>query len=371
MFKIDKKRRMDDTKMIWHMDRVHAYFERGERIAPIYIDMGITKACNIRCVYCYGVYQNLTGDKIRPDVLIRFFEDAPKLGVKAISITGDGEPTLNSGLWEALETATKNGLETSISTNGLLLNTDSRIDCVLRNCTWMRFNISAGTKEGYKKIHTADAFDKLIPIIKRTVEMKKEKGYKCDIGLQTVFVPWLMNEEVIKLAELAVNIGVDYLVIKQCSLPVANIGVNEVEFNPRDSTHPDVVKVLEIAESMATPSTDIVVKWVQMLQQQTMSATGKRSYDGCLAPPFLLQISGNGKLYPCGHLFGKEGDKFVMGDLHKNTFKEILESDQYWNMVKQMQEYDVHHGCFGQCRLDGVNEFLYDYTHPPMGVNFI
>jgi hypothetical protein len=34
---------LDGTKLAWHLDRVRAW-ERGERIAPITIDMALTRA---------------------------------------------------------------------------------------------------------------------------------------------------------------------------------------------------------------------------------------------------------------------------------------------------------------------------------------
>ena len=36
---------LDGTKLQWHWERVEAW-ERGERIAPITIDMALTRACN-------------------------------------------------------------------------------------------------------------------------------------------------------------------------------------------------------------------------------------------------------------------------------------------------------------------------------------
>ena len=42
---------LDGTKLQWHLDRVEAW-ERGERIAPITIDMALTRACNYGCNFC-------------------------------------------------------------------------------------------------------------------------------------------------------------------------------------------------------------------------------------------------------------------------------------------------------------------------------
>ena len=43
-----QKFRFDGHKMLHHLDRVAAW-QRGEKFAPIHIDMGLTKFCNTAC----------------------------------------------------------------------------------------------------------------------------------------------------------------------------------------------------------------------------------------------------------------------------------------------------------------------------------
>lgn len=358
------KRMMDGTKMLWHMDRVKEW-ESGKRISPIYIDMGVTKKCNIKCAYCYGVYQKFKDEIIQRDALVNLFKDATSVGIKGIGLIGDGEPTLNPHIYEAMEEGKKTGLDIAISTNGVLLD-ESKLENILKNCVWMRFNLSAGTREGYKQVHGVDKFERVKKNIETAVRLKKEKGYTCDVGLQAVFVPKLMDSEIMEEAKLAEELGVDYLLIKQCSLPEGNSKVNKVSFNEHDveNSRP----FLEWAQGF---SKKVVVKWGAMDIQRDMMVEGKRPYEGCLGIPFLLQISGNGKVYPCGHLFGKEGDKYLMGDLHKQRIGKIIKSKRYWEIVEMMKTFDVNNGCHGMCRQDKVNEFLFDYTQKPKGVNFI
>ena len=47
---------LDGTKINWHLDRVSKW-ENGERIAPITIDMALTRACNYSCGFCYAMFQ--------------------------------------------------------------------------------------------------------------------------------------------------------------------------------------------------------------------------------------------------------------------------------------------------------------------------
>ena len=55
---VDDKWNMDSHKLFWHLDRVEAW-QRGERIAPLHIDMGISSGCNMACTFCYGVIHRL------------------------------------------------------------------------------------------------------------------------------------------------------------------------------------------------------------------------------------------------------------------------------------------------------------------------
>ena len=349
----------DGNKLMWHMDRVHDHFRDGKKIYPLHIDLGATKACNAKCVYCYGTFQNMSGDIIPADVLINLFRDAPKLGVKSMTVTGDGEPTLNPAIWEALRLGKKGGLDIGFATNGIALN-DEKIKTILETCVWCRFNLSAASQEGYKKIHGVDAWNKVKLNIERAVELKKRIGSDCTIGLQMVLIPDALPE-VIPESKFAIASGVDYFVIKQFSDP----GCEELSRFALSWYDDDFTLItLKEAEKMSTDTTKIVPKW------DMMHSKGIRKYDRCVDCALLFQISGSGKCYPCGFLFGN--DRYCYGDLHKQSLKEILDSEHYWSIIKEMREnFDVHTQCFGNCRHDFCNQFIWDYLHPPEHLNFI
>jgi len=359
------KRMMDSTKMIYHLDRVKDFYEKGKKVSPILINIGVTKMCNLDCCYCFGVKQGRDQKSmIQRKPLLRLFEQASKLEIKAMEIIGDGEPTINPHIYDAMDIGKKNGLDMAFGTNGILLDTDEKRENILRNCKWMRINLSAGNREQYKQIHRRDYFDKLIKNIERLVELKKEKGYKCDIGLQAVFVPDLMNQHMLDESDLAVKLGVDYFVIKQCSLPEGNTKVADVEFDVNRYDDEDIQNLLKKCEAKSTDKTEIIPKY------KAISLKGNRPYDHCVDVPFLFQVSGNGKCYPCGYLFGDE--RYEYGDLNKQSLKEILESDRYWKIVNYMiNEFDVHTQCAGHCRHDSSNKFVWDYLNKPESINFI
>ena len=361
------KRHSDGTKLLWHMQRVSEHFDQYKKIAPIHLDCGIAKFCNISCTYCFGKFQNMKNVFIQQEALLRLVRDANEIGVKSMAFIGDGEPTCNTHMYEALTVARdETSLDMAISTNGVLINSVEKCDTILSSCKWMRFCLSAGTREGYKKIHGKDYFDIVLENVKRMVEVKKEKGYTCDIGLQAVFDPTIMKEEMILESALAVKLGVDYFVIKQCSLPDAGeSGMSVFDLKEYDSeeTH----NALKACEETSTDKTKIIVKW------NTMKQKGVRPYNGCLSVPLISEISGNGNWFPCGYFFDDKPEHapYKFGNIQEKSLKEIFNSKHYWEVIERMKKFDVHKDCHGACRLDSTNKFCYDYLDKPMGINFI
>ena len=47
---------LDAHKLSYHVDRVQAW-EAGERIAPVSVDMALTRACGAMCSFCYAMMQ--------------------------------------------------------------------------------------------------------------------------------------------------------------------------------------------------------------------------------------------------------------------------------------------------------------------------
>src|SRR5713101_6037415 len=100
---------LDGTKIAWHDDRVRAW-ERGERIAPITIDMALTRACNFGCHYCYAMLQ--ANDRIIFDerTCTRFLDDFAVIVVKGISLVWDAGRRISVAVGQACQYGGSMGL---------------------------------------------------------------------------------------------------------------------------------------------------------------------------------------------------------------------------------------------------------------------
>src|SRR3989344_4838319 len=85
---------LDSHKLSYHVDRVRAW-EAGERIAPVSVDMALTRSCGAMCTFCYAMMQeSQSRELITPDHALRLADDFAAIGVRSVSLVSDGESTL-------------------------------------------------------------------------------------------------------------------------------------------------------------------------------------------------------------------------------------------------------------------------------------
>lgn len=363
---------LDGHKLMWHQNRVEAWLN-GERIAPITMDVSLTRKCNYRCVYCYGQLQANDEKLMTKDVIFRFLDDAAEIGVKGISLVSDGESTCSPHYKDAILRGAENGVDMALGTNGALLN-EEVLESILPVLTYLRFNISAGEPERYAHIMGTkiENFHAVSDNIRKAVEIKRKGNLPVTIGLQMVLMPEF-SDQIMPLTELGKELGVDYLVIKHTSDDeFGSLGIDYSKYH-------DMVEILKEAEGKSTESYLVKTKWSKILSD------GKRSYSKCYGPPFIIQLSGSGLVAPCGMLFNdRYKEKYHIGNIAEKSFKEIWESDRYWEVMDRIasDEFDAKTMCGTLCLQHKVNEMLYKIKEegsafpesseePPMHINFI
>lgn len=318
---------LDSHKLSYHYDRVKAW-ESGERVAPVTVDMALTRACGAMCTFCYAMVQEpQERSNIKTKEALDLLDDFAEVGVKAVSLISDGESTISKAYVPFIQHASKIGIDVGNATNGWEWEPE-KIEQVLPYLTWVRFTVAAGTPEGYAKImfkgpeHT-EVFDRAISHIKYAVELKKKLNLKVTLGIQMVLMPEF-KDEIIPFAKLAVDLGVDYGVIKHCSDDeLGTLGVNYSEYE-------NLYPLLNKAEAMSNENTKIVIKWDKIKDK------GKPSYNRFYGPQFLLQISGSGLVAPSGMFFNARYSKLHIGNFADERFKNIFKSDRYWKIMNYL-----------------------------------
>jgi len=338
---------LDGTKIAWYQDRVEAW-ERGERIAPVTIDMALTRACNYACHFCYAMLQENDRKVITRQVMFDFLEDCAEIGVKGISLVSDGESTISPAFVDTITRGHELGLSMACGTNGFVLN-QRKLEEILPAMTYLRINFSAGDSGRYAEIMGVKEhwFERVCDNIRTMMEIKRRNNLSVTIGMQMVLMPEYADQ-VLPLARLGKELRPDYLVIKHCSDDEdGSLGVDYDKYE-------QIYDLLHEAEALSDDDYKVVVKWSKI------ETGAKRSYQRCYGPPFMLQISGSGLVAPCGMLFNERYKKFHCGNICDERFRDIWASDAYWDVMNYLAgpEFNAQTMCGTLCLQHKVNETL-------------
>ena len=366
---------LDSHKLSYHYDRVEAW-ENGETIAPISVDMALTRSCSSMCSFCYAMMQEpQERPAIKEQDALNLLDDFAEIGVRSVSLISDGESTLSKAYTPFIQHANDLGIDVGNATNAWEWEPD-KIEQVLPYLTWVRFTVAAGQPESYAKImykgpEHVKVFDRAMSHIKYAVELKRKKKLNCTLGIQMVLMPEF-KDEIIPFAKLAVDLGVDYGVIKHCSDD--EYGTLGVDYEKYESMY----GLLDQAEQLSNEQTKVIVKWEKIKDK------GKPSYKRFYGPQFLLQISGSGLVAPSGMFFNARYSKLHMGNFTEERFIDIYSSDRYsrtmnylaspaFNAQYMMGTLPIQH--YVSIALDnhikGVKKIQPNTKNKPLHINFL
>lgn len=318
---------LDSHKLSYHMDRVNAW-EAGERIAPVNVDMALTRACGSMCSFCYAMMQeSQTRSSITTYHALNLLDDFAEIGVRGVSLVSDGESTLANAYIPFIQHASELGIDVGNATNAWEWEPE-KIDQVLSHLTWVRFTVAAGRPESYASVmykgpeHT-EVFDRAMRHIKYAVDLKRRNHLPVTLGIQMVLMPDL-KDEILPFAQLGLDLGVDYAVIKHCSDDEQHtLGIDYQKYG-------ELHDLLLEAEKMSSNQTKVVVKWDKIISGD------KPSYKRVYGPQFLLQISGSGLVAPSGMFFNSRYSKLHIGNFTEERFIDIWKSERYWRSMNYL-----------------------------------
>ena len=360
---------LDGSNIGYHRERVEAW-ERGERVAPVFMDIAWTRKCQAACHFCYAQAQASEGGEITRDIAMQFLEDAAEIGVLAMNYISDGESTMVPWYAEAVEKATDLGIAIGAGTNGISLSQEV-LERILPRLLSLRINFSAGERKRYAEIMGLKqaVYDIVIRNIRNAVKLVRDNKWPCIVNMNLVCDP-KDADQLLPFAKLAKDLGVHYAIIKHCA--VDTDGVLDVDYKSYDG----IGDTLRQCEALSDDTTKIVVKWNKLKHQ------GIRQYSRCLGPPFALQMSGNGLIAPCGPLFNEKYRAFHVGNITTQRFKDMFHSERYWEVMRYLasDEFDPRKRCPSDCMQNLTNDWLYRYldgrvtfpvTPAPANANFL
>lgn len=315
------------NKILYHPERIADFLRMGST-KPITWEFDLTNQCNHHCPGCSG--GKINTESLSLQTAKDYIDQIRDFNAKAITLTGGGEPLLNSIYPQIIEYIKFKNLDVALITNGSLI-TQQNASIILKNCTWIRISLDAGSPEVFRKTHgcNKNMFNQIIEGISLLSELKKREYSNCTIG-----IAFLTNKEtqpdMLKFTKLCKSLGIDYVQFRPFHYNTTDISENLMKCKKEETS---VFKVL----------------WSRNKYKHFHQS---RPYAKCFGHHFAGVINIH-SLYLCCHFRGMP--KYKLGDLRKNSLKEIW----YSKKRKKIYENINYSDCVPACRCDPFNRILW------------
>jgi len=342
-----KLNQFSSDKILKHLVKV-TQWANGANPMPVTVELDMTNQCNQNCPSCVDIKFRQDDRAYMPRELAeKIIHELALYDVGGVIFTGGGEPLIHQDTPDMVKLASKL-MDVGFITNGQLLTENIAIDLVL-NCEWIRVSMDASGPGTYVKVHGAkiEDFEKLVDNIKMLVDVKKR------LGGATIGLGFLTSEENRWEIPIAASMG-------------RELGVDYLQFRPYQSYSGDCADVtheIETAVSYTTPNYKVLFS--KHKYDMMKDSNFGRDYGLCYGQQFATTIAASGKMYVCCHFRGV--NKYEIGDLHKNTFREIWQSDKRRDMHKTIDFKD----CIPLCRCNTFNQILWNLKQPVEHENFL
>lgn len=213
-------------KAAYHLDSL-TKLRNGEHPVPKQVQLIISDYCQESCNFCSyrhdGVSQDLFAERdteghitnINPKLFIPYknvieiLDDCVETGVKAIQLTGGGDPSAHPQFRNILQDIIDRKLDLALVTHGAVIK--EGVPDLLAKGNWVRISIDCATKETYSKVRSVPEhwYDRVLTNVERIVTARNNlQNSKLHIGIGFVVTKdnWW---EVIDAVKTAHDLGVD------------------------------------------------------------------------------------------------------------------------------------------------------------------
>ncbi len=287
---------------------------------PLNVLFIVGKKCNSRCIMC-DIWKSKENKEENLGQIKKIINEVYSLGVKNITFTG-GEPFLRKDIFKIINYASKKGLNTSIVTNGTLINKNLSKKILESDLNNIYFSID-GTKTIHDKIRGKEGmFEKAIGNMKNLLEIK---GRKLRVSVISVLMKQNL-ESILDLIALVKKMRVDSFVMQPIhpreSESAFNITSDKSNMLIPKSKYKKIDRIIDNLIELKKESPNFIENSITYLELARRFLKNEALRSECLAGFSFCGIDAKGKVYPC--LYRKQ-----VGNVFDSSLKEIWKSDLY------------------------------------------
>jgi radical SAM protein with 4Fe4S-binding SPASM domain len=285
----------------------------------------VTYQCNLACKHCFilendAVWQARDMDLIACERMIVFLHS---LGMEEVWLSG-GEPLLNKNIFRIIERLDHHGIETSLSSNGILID-ENVVKKIKLHIRYVHLSVDGNAFTHDRIRGMPGAFKKLTKAIDLLRKEKIALGASCVVSKHN-------KGQYEEIAAFAANKGIEVLSF----YPPIDLGRGRQEV----LTHCQLTQVLNELKPVEK-------KFSGRVKIELFRLYENKPLEGCLANKFLT-VSPDGLIGPCPWLCKSRRDFFV--DITQKTGKEVLSTinDKIKRANNERKKRLLH--C-GECKL--------------------
>lgn len=291
-------------------------------IGPKTLDILITSQCNLNCLFC-TIHSPYNSEKIKKEhlpftILKKVIDDAYKLKVENITLSGDGEPGLHPEICKIIDYIKKKKFFLNINTN--LVFSKDILKCFLK-ADKLSINLSAYDEKTYSHIHRGNSFSfsQLINNLKIASEIYKKRGKP------SIVIVYVVN-------------SLNYKHILKFVKFIKNFHISHIDFNPLE-VRPFIKrfalskrKIINFCKLINKVKNEINF-YNNLIEQEDLSI----SINKCYIPFFHSRIEVNGTVAFCC-----KNENLIIGNVYKDSFLNIWKSKRAEEIRKSaIFEFDL------------------------------
>jgi len=345
-------------KIFHHQDRIND-MKQGLRPKPLHAQLILVNLCNQDCSFCAyrssGYSSNENFDEksiIKLDKALETVHSLRKCGVKAIELTGGGEPTIYPGFATVCEFIKELGMQYGVVTNGVKVS-DPCMKALL-GAAWVRVSIDAGSSETYASIRRSSvtAHNTVQNNLRKLIAQRgSNKEPYLGIGFVVTKENW---REVLIAAHQARDIGADNFRI---SAVFQNEGAGYFKDFYEEASH--LCREAKALQTKKFTVFNLFGERLDDLEQQSPS------HVYCPIQHLVPYIGADLNVYRCCVLAYSE--RGLLGSIKDCTFEELWNSEEVADKLRKFNATQCP-----RCMFNKKNETIrYALTDSPDHVNFL
>jgi molybdenum cofactor biosynthesis enzyme MoaA len=159
----------------------------GPAPPPRVVEISWQDRCNIDCFFCSTAEMRAGNSALPAERLLPLFDELAALGVRAVRLTGGGEPLFRRDAADLIREIGRRGMRISdVTTNAVLLTEPVLRALYETGCDELHVSINTAEAASYAAMMQTSArnFDRVVENVKLAARLKRETRADCAIRLQ-------------------------------------------------------------------------------------------------------------------------------------------------------------------------------------------